>query len=141
MQFNNLKENCDATEICHIGHSIYQAYSEENWTSETHMIQIFAKLYDLNQNLKTAIATEKVKSNLKEKNIPRNQSIEALFDLIQGAKYHPNSIVKQATASLMSFIQKYESDFRQENYLHVTTHIDSLLKDLNILIINLYGVL
>lgn len=131
MKLNKLNSNSKITEVYTTGITIYQAYSEGDWTGETYMIEIFAKLLEANQKLKTAIDKGKVESDLKEKDTERDQSIKALFYLVQGASYHSSTTVQEATGTILPIINKYGLDVTRGSYAIETARIDSLLEDVN----------
>lgn len=132
MKLNKLKGNCKVTEVYTTGVTIHKAYSEGDWTGETHMIQMFTKLFESSSQLKTAIDKGKVESSLKEKDDLRDQSVKALYYLVRGANYHTNPAVKEATAIILPIIDKYGLDIIRESYVIETARVDSLLEDLNV---------
>lgn len=131
MKLNKLNRNSKVTEVYTAGITIHQAYSQGDWTGETHMIEIFAKLLETNQKLKTALDKGRVESTLKEKDSIRDQSVKALYYLVQGANYHTSDTVKEATSTILPIINKYGLNVTRQSYANETARIDSLLEDLS----------
>lgn len=109
---------------------IIDVYEENDWSSDTHLVQEFAALKTLLAQLTTAINRDKVESDLANKDELRDEKLRALYHLLNGLLYHPDEATKKAAQTVDKVFEKYGVAIAEENYSTESAMIESLLNDL-----------
>ena len=107
------------------------AYKNTSLSSDSHLSSMFAELETATANLSAAIKRTKAESDLEVKDEARDGQVRALYYLIQGFMYHPDTAIKAAANTVDKVFEKYGVKITGESYSTESAMITSLLGDLS----------
>jgi hypothetical protein len=127
--FSKLTPNCRVTEVNTTSDNLQMAYQKQSLESDAFLTTIFGSLKTGSNLLRTAINRSKAESNLDEKDVVRDEKVQAVNYLLLGAVHHPTVEVRTAAESLYAVFSKYGVKMIHESYAIESSLIESMLED------------
>lgn len=124
--FNSRTTEIDAASMRMIG-----AFKNTSLNSDAHLSSMVTDLETHSALLTAAINRSKAESELDVKDSDRDQQVRALFYLVKGFVYHPQSEVKSAAETVEKVLTHYGLEITGESYSTESSLIASLLDDLS----------
>lgn len=107
------------------------AYEQSGITTDLTLASLFNELNTMNQKLADLIRQNQILSQLEQKDELRDEAYRALYFLIMGYLYNPNSGMKAAAQSLAALIDRDGLALLKYNYAIESAAINALLIDLD----------
>lgn len=105
------------------------SYKKQTLESDTYLAGLFSYLTDKSDALGTAINRSKAQSNLDDKDVVRDERVQALKYLLLGAIYNPKAETSASATKLYAIFEKYGLKMTKESYLIESSLIESMLED------------
>ena len=105
------------------------SYKKQTLESDTYLAGLFSYLTDKSDALGTAINRSKAQSNLDDKDVVRDERVQALKYLLLGAIYNPKAEISTSATKLYAIFEKYGLKMTKESYLIESSLIESMLED------------
>jgi len=129
MMFSNLTPQSRITEVNSLSVKLGLTYTKQSLESDTYLAGLFSYLHDKSDLLGVAINRSKAESNLDDKDVLRDEKVQALYYLLLGAVYNPNAEISASAKKLYSIFEKYGLKMIKEGYLIESSLIESMLED------------
>ena len=127
--FSNLSPQSRITEVNSLSVKLGLTYTKQGLESDTYLAGLFSYLHDKSDLLGVAINRSKAESNLDDKDVVRDEKVQALYYLLLGAVYNPNAEISASAKKLYSIFEKYGLKMIKEGYLIESSLIESMLED------------
>lgn len=124
-----LSHQTRTTEVNSASVKLGLTYKKQSLESDTYLAGLFTYLHDKSDLLGTAILRSKAESNLDDKDVLRDEKVQALNYLLLGAIYNPNPEISASATKLYDEYKKYGLKMTQESYLIESSLIESMLED------------
>jgi hypothetical protein len=127
--FSNLSPQSRITEVNSVSVKLGLTYTKKALESGTYLAGLFSYLDDKSDLLGVAINRSKAESNLDDKDVVRDEKVQALYYLLLGAIYNPNTEISASANKLYTIFTKYGLKIIKESYLIESSLIESMLED------------
>lgn len=127
--FSNLSPQSRITEVNSVSVKLGLTYTKQSLESDSYLAGLFSYLHDKSDLLGVAINRSKAESNLDDKDIVRDDKVQALNYLLLGAMHNPNAEISASATKLYAIFVKYGIKMIKESYLIESSLIESMLKD------------
>lgn len=125
-----LNHNSRTTEVDAALARMLGAYKKTSLNSDTYLLDLFTGLEGQAGQMSEAIMRMKAESVLEAKDEVRDSGLRAVFFLVQGFVYHPDSNLKEAAQKVSKVLGHYGLSITDDNYATESSLIGSLLDDL-----------
>lgn len=129
MMSSNLTPQSRTTEVNSVSVKLGLTYTKQGLESDTYLAGLFSYLDDKSDLLGVAINRSKTESNLDDKDLVRDEKVQALYYLLLGAIYNPNAKISASATKLYAIFEKYGLKIIKESYLIESSLIESMLED------------
>ncbi len=130
MAKHNLLRKSRTTEVDTSIKKIIATYEKKDWSSDIHLVGLFAELKEFSEQLSSAILKQKEKSELDGLDGNRDGSITGFYYLVQGYLHHGDSFIREAAETIAELFENYTLSMRSESYAVESSLVDSLLEKL-----------
>lgn len=127
--FSKLTTQCRTTEVSSVSENLGLTYKKRSLESDTYLAGLFANLESKSALLKTAINRSKAESDLDDKDVIRDENVQALYYLLLGAMHNPSAETSGSATRLYAKFKKYGLKMIQESYLIESALMESMLED------------
>ncbi|WP_320018078.1 DUF6261 family protein [Labilibaculum manganireducens] len=110
---------------------ILKAFSQYDWSTDTYLTSIIAKVSAINTALTEALKRLTIYSQLAEKDHVRDMEIKALFKLVEGYVHIPIVELQNAALVVDNVLEQYGLSIQKEDYSEESADTVSLLNDLS----------
>jgi len=131
MRIEKLLYNCRNSEANATTDRVSDAYHQGTLAGNAALDTIFGEIDPKNQELTTAIKRMKAESDLEVKDEQRDADHHALYHLVYGATFNPDTAVQTAALKVFKVLENYGLSVTQENYDTESSYLESLLSDLS----------
>lgn len=124
-----LSYQCRTTEVSSVSENLGLTYKKQNLETDTYLVGLFTHLENKSDSLRTAINRGKAESDLDDKDVVRDEKVQALNYLLLGAMHNPNAEISASAGRLYVVFEKYGLKIMHESYLIESALIESMLED------------
>ncbi len=130
MAIETLSGNSKVTEVDTSIKNIIATYEKRDWSSDIHLVGLFAELKSFSEQLTSAILKQKEKNELEGLDENRDSSITGFYYILQGYLHSRDKIIRAAAEAVMALFDTFTLSIRTESYAVESSMIDSLLEQL-----------
>ncbi|TRX70866.1 DUF6261 family protein [Carboxylicivirga sp. M1479] len=117
------------SELNGVTQQLIDKYTKGDYSSDSHLTQLFANLSDTNQQLGIAIMRHTAQSELADLDAITDNEVSQLHGLTKGYTCHPDEAIANAAHMLFQMIDKYGLEVKKKSYREEYPLLGSMLTE------------